>query len=178
MSNIVQRGIPEVPLDPTNPKSAEEVRQFLVNLRQTVVDLRGPKHTPTAPSNFKVTPMAFANLLQWTSGVDADGTNVFWNSKPTLSGAVQVDVGGSQQHVDYVGNSGVTRYYWIQSYDAHSQFHSSVSIEVGPLSGATLASGTGVNVPPPPPSGQQQVMQTTTGQTVSKTQPGRGKAVY
>jgi len=171
MSNLTQRRLPEVPLD--FGKNQGE-RQLAVELRQAIIDLRGPQTAPTIPTNFKVTPMAFANLLQWTRGTNADGTHVYWNSVPSLAGAVQIDVGSSHQHVDYVGNSGVKRYYWVQSYDSHVQFHGQVSVEVGPVAGTTLASGTGVNVPTPPPAGIQQVKQSQTGQTIDRYQPGRG----
>lgn len=172
MSNLNQRRLPEVPLD--FGKNMQE-RQFVLELRQAIIDLRGPHSAPTAPSNFKVTPLAFANLLQWTRGVNADGTHVLWNTKPTLEGAVLVDVGLSHEYRDYVGNNGVTRYYWIQSYDAQSQFHSLTSVEVGPIAGTTLAAGVGVNTPPPPPAGQQQTTNTKTGQIIDRYQPGRGR---
>jgi hypothetical protein len=172
MSDVKQRRLPEVPID-FGKNNAE--RQLLVELRQSVVDLRGPHAPPTAPTNFKVTPMAFGNLLQWTRGVAADGTHVFWNSTPSLARAVLIDVGLSHQYVDFVGNVGVKRYYWVQSYDSHIQFHGAVSVEVGPVAGTTLAAGTGVNVPTPPPPGQVQVTQSQTGQVSDRYQPGRGQ---
>ena len=171
MANITQRRLPEVPGDFGKNKAE---RDLLVEMRQAVIDLRGPQTPPTAPTNFKVTPMGFANLLQWTRGINADGTHVYWNSKASLAGAVQIDVGSSHQHLDYVGSAGVTRYYWIQSYDSQVQFHGSGSVEVGPVAGTTLASGTGVAVPTPPPPGQQQVTQGQTGQVIDRYQPARG----
>lgn len=168
-TSVHRRGIPEVPLDPTDPKSAEQVRQFLRDIRQAVVDLRGPKSPPTVPTNFKVTPLAFGNLLQWTRGVNADGTEVLWNSTASLAGAVVIDAGSGNQHVDYVGNSGIKRFYWVRSYDAHAPVR---SIEAGPLAGTTLASGTGVTPPAPPPTGGQIVTDVTTGELVDRF--GRG----
>lgn len=170
---ITRRHLPEVPID--FGKNIQE-RQFVVELRQQVEELRGPREAPSAPTNFVVTPLAFANLLQWTRGVNADGTHVYWNTTPTLAGAVLVDVGLSQQHVDLVGNTGITRYYWVQSYDSHSQFHESGSIEVGPLKGTTLAAATGVTPPAPPPQGQRMTTQAKTSQTIDRFQPGRGRS--
>ena len=172
MSNIIKRHLPEVPID--FGKNQGE-RGIVVELRQAVLDLRGPQEAPTAPTNFKATALAFAVLLQWTRGVNSDGTHVYWNTVPSLSGAVLVDVGASNQHVDFVGKDGVTRYYWVQSYDSHSQFHANSSVEVGPQAATTLAAGTGVVPPTPPPAGQQTVTNTNTGQTIDRFQPGRGR---
>jgi hypothetical protein len=172
MSNLNQRRLPEVPMD--FGKNDSE-RRVVSEMRQAIVDLRGPQAPPGIPTNFVVTPLAFGNLLQWTRGINADGTNVYWNSKPTLAGAVLIDVGNSHQHVDYVGNANVKRYYWVQSYDSHVQFNGATSIEVGPVAGTTLASGTGVNVPAPPPAGATQVTNVQTGQVSDRYQPGRGQ---
>lgn len=163
---VKYRGIPEVPMDLT---AHEELRQFLLNMRQAVVDLRGPQSQAgaamTGPSNLKVTPQSFGNLIQWTRGLHADGTEVLWNSTPSLANAVVVDVGSSQQHVDMVGAANVKRYYWVRSYDHHSK---SVTTEVGPISGVTLASGSAVAFPTPPPAGQSLVTDSTTGHTVDR----------
>jgi hypothetical protein len=157
--------LPEVPLDPLHPGSAEQMRQLLIGLRQAVLDLRGPVNVPTPPSNFKATPLDFAVLLQWTQGINADGTEVLWNTQPTLVGANVIDVGRSVQHVDYVGNVNVKRFYWIRSYDAHAPTRSR---EVGPLAAMTLASGTGVTPPTPPPASQGLAIDPRKGYPVSR----------
>jgi hypothetical protein len=157
---VRQRGVPEVPLDAPS-------RDWLVELRQNVVDLRGTLAVPNAPSNFKATALAFAVLLQWTRGQNSDGTQVLWNSTPTLAGANIIDVGGSAQHVDYVGNTAITRFYWVRSYDSQAPTSSpSTSSAVGPLSATTLASGVGVTPPAPPPGGGTMAIEPTTGHVV------------
>jgi hypothetical protein len=162
---INRRGIGEVPMDLT---SHEQLRRFLIDIRQTVVDLRGPTTPPTAPTNFKVTPLAVAVLLQWTRGLNADGTEVLWNTSTSLSGATVIDAGSGNQHVDYVSNSTQKRFYWVRSYDAHS---TSRSIEAGPLAATPMASGSSVTPPTPPVAGQGTTTDTTTGRTVDRYNP-------
>jgi hypothetical protein len=157
---IKQRGIPEVPLDLT---SHEELRRFLVDVRQTVVDLRGPKSPPTPPSNLKATAMAFAVLLQWTRGQNSDCTEILWNDKPTLNGAKVIDQGSSVQYVDYIGAAGVTRYYWARSCQDVAGV---TGLEVGPVSATTLAAGAQVPFPTPPPPAQKIGIDPTTGHPV------------
>lgn len=161
---VTRRGIPEVPMDVTKP---EEMRRFLVEIRQTVVALRGTQQPPQTPTNFKATPTGFGVLLQWTPGLHADGTEVLWNSTPTLSGAVIIDAGSSTQHMDYVSNT-TQRFYWIRSYDAHSPLR---SVEAGPLAATPLAAGSSVATPTPPPIGQQTVIDSTTGHPVNYSNP-------
>jgi len=162
-NRVKQRGIPEVPLNPTDPGSAEQMRRLLVDIRQGVIDLRGPKSPPTPPSNFKATAMAFAVLLQWTRGLNTDCTELLWNSKPTLNGAVVIDQGGSQQYVDYIGAASVTRFYWVRSCQDVAGI---VGREVGPVSATTLASGTSTPFPAPPPPAQSIVIDPATGHPV------------
>lgn len=160
------RGIPEVPVDIT---SKEQLRQFLSDLRETVVGLRGTTQLPSSPTNFKVTPMAFANLLQWTNGDNADGVDVLWSATPDISTATQIDVGLSNQHLDYVGADAVKRYYWIRSYDKSAPAGTiSTSLVVGPIAGTTLASGTATATPTPPPAGTQLVKHPITGYNVNR----------
>lgn len=162
---ISKRGIPEVPMDVT---SREEMRQFLINLRQTVVDLRGPTTAPSAPTNLRATPLAFAVLLQWTRGVNADGTELLWNTSPSLSGANVIDVGSGNSHTDYVSNATQKRYYWVRSYDAQSP---SRSIETGPVNATPLAAASSVVPPAPPPISQGAAHNSITGQVVDRYNP-------
>lgn len=149
--SIKQRRIPEVP---TSVKDPNELLDLLREMRQALVDARGPTHTPGAPTNFKVTPLAGAILLQWSRGENADGTEILWNTSPTLNGALTVDVAGSSQYTDYVGAGGVKRFYWLASYDSHAPAGSpSLSSVIGPLSTTSLASGSGATPPAPPPQG-------------------------
>lgn len=149
--NIQQRRIPEVP---TSVKDPNELLDLLREMRQAIVAARGPLHTPGPPTNFKATPLAGSILLQWSRGVNADGTEVLWNTSPTLNGAFTVDVGGSSQYNDYVGAGGVKRYYWVSSYDSHAPAGTPASsLTVGPLVATSLAAGSGATPPQPPPQG-------------------------
>jgi hypothetical protein len=158
---IVRRGIPEVPMD---VGSKEEMRRFLSDLRQTVVDLRGSQVPPTPPTNFKATPIGFGVLLQWTRGLHADGTEVLWSLTPTLASAVVIDAGSGHQYVDYTSNT-TKRFYWIRSYDNHAPVRSR---ETGPVNATPLASGTSVAAPTAPPANQGQTRDTTTGRVVDR----------
>lgn len=165
---VTRRGIPEVPMDVT---SAAEMRRFLVDMRQTVVDMRGPLQPPGIPSNFKATALAFAVLLQWTRGLHADGTEILWNLTPNLATATVIDAGSSSQHIDYVSNT-TKRFYWVRSYDNHSPTR---SVEVGPLGVTPAASGTVVATPTPPPAGSSLTKDSTSNRIVDRYNPhGRG----
>ena len=158
---VTRRHVPEVPLDPTN---SGQLRRFLVDMREVVHSLVTPVQTAQAPSNLMPTAQAFAVLLQWTRGANAVGTEVLWNSTPTLNGAAIVDVGNSAQWTDYVGKNGITRFYWVRSYGVDNKR----SIETGPVSATTLASGTAVAPPVPPIASQQMALDTTRGYVVPK----------
>jgi hypothetical protein len=153
MANQI-RGIPEVPMGMNG-----FTRRQMVDARQVTLALRGAQATPPAPTNFKVTPEAFGNLLQWTRATGSDFTEVFWNTTPNLTTANLVQVGNVAQWVDNVGQSGVLRWYWVRA----GKNNGARSLESPAISGTTLASGTGVNPPTPPPAGQQQRIDQRTG---------------
>ena len=144
------RGIPEVPLG-----LEPQTRRYLQDLRQNLVDLVGQIAPPSAPTNLKVTPQSFSNEVQWTRSIGADYYEVIWNTSASLTGGSPqvVNVGDSAQWTDNVGQSGITRFYWVRA-----RKNSGVrSVELGPKSGTTLVSGTGVAPPNPPSQGQEIV---------------------
>jgi hypothetical protein len=165
------RGIPEVPMLPTKSivdrngqthqvmSDTVQLRRWMVDMREQMIALRASQNPPGLPSNLKVTPQAFSNLVQWSRGVDADFHEVLWNTSPTVINATVVNVADSAQWTDNVGQAGVKRYYWVRSHKNTG----SRSLEVGPQSGTTLAAGTGVAPPTPPPQGVQQVINQRTG---------------
>lgn len=171
---MLTRGIREVPMpsvrtivdkNGTSHRVAEfteEHRQFLQDLRETVVQLRSNQAPLPIPTNFKVTPLAFANLLQWTRVTGADYYEVLWNTTANLTTANVQGVGDSASWVDHIGNGAITRFYWVRA----RKFTGSASSESVALSGTTLASGTGVTPPAPPPSGALIVIDQTTGHQV------------
>lgn len=166
----MQRGIPEVPLLVTSKiidrdgrqhivlRDSPELRRFLVDMRQIVKSLQGSKSIPTIPSNLVATALGFGVIVQWTRSVDADFHQVLWATQPTIINANVVDVGNSAQWTDYIGQSGITRYYWVRAVNSAGR-----STELGPAKATTLAAGTGVAPPPPPPPAQQQVTNQQTG---------------
>jgi hypothetical protein len=136
------RHMPEVPQHLDNA-----TRHFLSSLRETVLGLRGQLAPPTVPTNLKVTPISFGNLVQWTRSVNADWFEVLWNTVPDLATAQIVPVGDAAQWTDNIGKNGILRYYWVRA-ARNNGYRSNPS---APLSGTSLASGTAVTPPPPPP---------------------------
>ena len=141
------RAIPELPC---NGSMSPRQRRIQVDMRQNTIGVRKAQSPPTTPTNLKVTPLAFNNMVQWTRSVNADFYEVLWSSTPQLSGATAVAVGDSAQWTDNVGQSGITRYYWVRG----RKFTGVKSIEAGPQAGTTLAATTGVTPPTPPPASQ------------------------
>lgn len=137
-----RRGVREVP---SNVADSLQLRNFLMDLRQAVVDLHQPRQPMVTPTNFKVTPQAQGNLLQWTRS-NGDFYEVLWNTTPSLNGATSQQVGDSAQWTDQIGNAGTKRYYWVRA----RRYHGDSSLEAGPVAGTALAAGTNVTPPPPP----------------------------
>lgn len=171
MSQFTPRGIPEVPMLATRKivdrdgkthhvlADSPELRRFLQDLREQVVQLRAKQTLPGNPSNVKVTPQAFGNLVQWTRGTEADYHEVLWNTSPTIINANVVNVADSAQWTDNVGQVGITRFYWVRA----RKLNGTQSLEIGPGSGTTLAAAVGVAPPTPPVPGRNQVLNQRTG---------------
>lgn len=134
-------GVPEVPhnIDPTT-------RRLLQQVRTSTLNAQGSRQPPGPVTNFKVTPIAGGNVLQWTRPADSDRCVVYINSTPSLNGAIPLDVGVSTTFTDNVGVPAVTRYYWVMPMKA--QMAGQIS---PPQKGTTLAPGAGSSVPNPPP---------------------------
>lgn len=147
------RGIPEVPL---GIKDAA-LRRHLQDMRECLLEIRSSQAPPNQPSNFKITPQAFGNLIAWTRAVNADFYEVLWNTTPQIKGAVIVSVGNSQQWMDNIGQAAVKRWYWVRS----GKNTGARSIEIGPIAGTSLAAGTGVTPPTVPVSHQVPVLDQT-----------------
>lgn len=156
---LIQR-LPEVPM---GPELSQQHRNFLVELRKTVLQLQGVAAPPGLPANLKVTPQSFGNLIQWSRGTGADFHEVLWNTKPTIINAQVVPVQNAAQWQDNIGKNGVQRWYWVRAVKQVALHAVTRTVEVGPISGTTLASGTGVTPPTPPPSGVNQALNERTG---------------
>ena len=149
---IATRGVPEVPM---LPDLHPEVRRFLVDLRQSIINLR-PTQTPlTAPTNLTVTPQDRSNLILFTRSANADYFEILWNSTPSLNGAQVLNITSSNQYHDWVGQVNVKRFYWVRA--RYFTNPSIISVETGPVAGTTLAVGSAVNFPNLPPPGPQAV---------------------
>ena len=158
---LIQK-LPEVPLE---KGMSQGLRSFLIEVRKSIHQLRGTSASapPGLPSNVKATPQSFSNLIQWSRGTGADYHEVLWNTVPTIINANVVPVQNAAQWSDNVGQSGVTRYYWVRAVKQVALHAVTRTIEVGPESATTLASGTGVAPPAPPPSGVNQALNQRTG---------------
>lgn len=140
-----------------------ETRRFLVELRKSVEQMRGTLAPPSLPSNLKVTPQAFGNLIQWSRGTGSDYHEVLWNTVPTIINAHVIPVMNGAQWTDNIGQTGVKRYYFVRGVKQVAPHAYTRTIEVGPIAGTTLASNAGVTPPTPPVSGVNQALNTRTG---------------
>lgn len=157
--SLIQK-LPEVPLDKS---VSAQTRNFLVEVRKAVEGLRGTTATPGLPSNLRVTAQSFGNLIQWSRGTGADYHEVLWNTLPTVINSTVVPVQNGAQWSDNVGQSNVKRYYWVRAVKQVALHAVTRTIEVGPIAGTTLASGTGATPKTPPPSGVNQALNRRTG---------------
>ncbi len=156
----LQQKLPEVPLD-KNMSAA--TRNFLSEVRKSFEQLRGTLAPPALPSNLKVTPQAFGNLIQWSRGTGSDFHEVLWNTVPTIINAHVVPVSNGAQWTDNIGQSNVKRYYFVRGVKQVAPHAYTRTIEVGPIAGTTLASNAGVAPPAPPVPGVNQALNTRTG---------------
>lgn len=157
---MATRGLPEVPMkiDPND----QGFRRLLVEMRQTIVQLRAAQAPLAAPTNFKATALAFGAILQWTRTVNCDYYEVLWNTTPDATRANVHGVGDSAEWIDHIGQSGVKRFYWLRG----RKYTGAASVLNGPLNITTLASNVGVAPPTPPPPGQIVVVDQKTGHQV------------
>jgi plastocyanin len=167
------RGIGEVPTEVVsltkdsqgNVKvNSSQLRRFLVDVREQVLQLRQRTSLPGSPTNLRATAQSFQNLVQWSRTADADYYEVVSALKPNLSdpSAVTTDVGNSVSWTDNVGNHSITKYYWVRA----RKLTGSSSPNVGPVSATTLAAGTGVTPPSPPPPAQILVLDRISGRVI------------
>lgn len=159
MPSFTQK-LPEVPME---PGISQQLRFLLQEMRKRIEGLQGQNAPPGLPSNLRVTPQSFGNLIQWSRGTNADFHEVLWNTVPTVTTAQVIPVQNAAQWQDNVGQSAVKRYYWVRAVKQTALHAVTRTVEVGPIAGTTLASGTGVAPPAPPPSGVNQALNTRTG---------------
>lgn len=134
------QNIPEVPLDLAQDlyDFCEAVRNFIIN--QQVGS------APRPPSNLIVTPVALGNQIQFTRS-DAVDYLIYVSDSPNLSAAQVIPIGNIAYYTHYVGQSGVTKFYW-----AAAKAGDFISEVIGPVSGTTLAAGAVATIPNAPPA--------------------------
>jgi len=169
---MTTRGVYEVPINKVKVTVDWEKRKvtvddkplhdFLVDLRETVVQLRATQAPLPVPTNFRGTALAFAALLEWTRVQGADYYEILWNSTPTLITATVQGVADSQRWIDNVGQTGIKRFYWVRA----RKFTGAKSAEAGSVAVTTLAAAAGVAPVAPPPPGHVIVTDSTSGHIV------------
>lgn len=159
----MSRGIPEVPI--TQPRQivgkdgtvhmihefTPQHYQFLVQLRQQMLQIVGNQTAPPAPANLKATAQGLSNLVQFTRVAVGDTYEIAHALTGSLNDAhlVITSIGNSQSWVDTIGSSGITKFYWVRVRKSTGQ----ASDWAGPVKATTVAAT--ANVPPatpPPPS--------------------------
>ena len=141
------RGIPEVPSD-----CSVFMRRFLTDLRAVVVELAANQTQPPRPvTNLVATGQTGSILIQFTRS-DGDTYVLYWNTAPTREGASRIDIGNTAAYSDTVGQSAVTRYYWVTAKKGTKE-----SEVAGYVSATTVALGVEVPPPVPPPAVDQPI---------------------
>ena len=151
------RGVREIPVG-----IDRDLRDFLVDLQEQVKSLRGTQQPLAQPTNFKVTPMAFGNLLQWTRVTGAEYYEVLWSTTADNTKSNIVGVGDSAQWFDNIAQVGVKRFYWVRG---RKYLGASSPLTPG-FSGTTLASNVGTNPPTPPPASHILILDQQSGHVI------------
>lgn len=149
---MIKRNIREIPKN-----IPPEMRGFLQDVRETLLDIRGALSAPRQPIQFTGTAIPGGALLTWVM-TDADTYEILWNSTPNISGASVVEAGNSGQWQDGMGAANVTRYYWLRAKKSTGV----VAPIVGPVKVTSAALGAGVTLPVPPPASDRLVLNQTT----------------
>lgn len=179
------RGIREVPMPSVRvivdkngvthrvAEFTEQHRQFLVDLRESVIKLRATQGPINPPTNLSATAQAFSNFIQFTRSGNADYYEVLHGTTANIKDptTVTVDLGNSSQFLDHVGNSGIKKFYWVRARKNTGES----SNETGPVIATTLVAATGVTPPTPPPPSNIIVIDRITGRQVPYTLGTRGR---
>lgn len=147
-------GIREVPND-----FPAHQRNFLSDLRNAVVRLQSSVTPTRPPTNLKVTPIAAANVIQFTRS-DGDAYVVYSSPTADITKATAYQIGSVQQFTEQLGAGGVKRFYWVSAVKAATGTTSALT---GPVSATTLAIGAAATVPTPPPATDSPETDASTG---------------
>jgi hypothetical protein len=148
------RGIREVP---THLDKA--TYDFLQDIRQSVLEVRGLLQPPRPPTNLIATPLPGGNLIQWTTS-DADYYQVLWAATPNLANAIPLSPGTGGQFQDIFGAAATKRFYWVYAFKDNGR--RSIT-PAGPVFSTSNALNAPVVPPTPPVSGDQIVIDPRTG---------------
>ena len=118
---------------------------FLQWVRNTLLGLQAALLPPGPVTNIRATALSGAIQVDFTRS-DGDSYVLYWNTAPSLQGAVRIDLGGANKYVDDIGAGSVKRYYAVRAKNGN------VSGEVSVWTPQTsLALGTAITPPVPPP---------------------------
>jgi hypothetical protein len=160
---MTTRGIPEVPLPQAKTivdrdgkhhtvyELSPQHYQWMVQIRQMVINLTGNQSAMVPPTNFRVTGQGLSNLIQFTRASNADYYEMASSTTANLNDLhlIITDIGNSSSHPDTVGSSAITKFYWIRS----CKNTGLKSVWNGPIKAATTTAGVAVpQATPPPPS--------------------------
>jgi hypothetical protein len=129
------------------------------DVKQAIDYLLSASAPPQPPTNLSVTPIAGANVIQFSR---SNATNFRVYASPTLdrSKATVTDLGTNNSFTHALGAGGVDQYYWLEAISSSSSTPSSL---VGPVKGTTLALGASATVTPPLSPSYATVYDTTLG---------------
>lgn len=128
-----------VPLDQDN------FNRWVVN---QIENLQAALIPPSMVSNFRVTPAAGSNIIDFTRS-DGDAYTLYINSTASVNGATRIDLGIANRYTDDLGQGSIKRYYAVKA--KKGNVGGTLS---GWVSGTTLALGTPITTPTPPAATQ------------------------
>lgn len=111
-----------------------------------IINLEAELIPPTRVTNFRVTPIAGGNIIDFTR-CDGDNYILYLNTTASTDGAVRVELGQANRYTDNVGQASVKKYYAVKAKKGRLE-----GLPSDWKSGTTLALGAGITAPEPPPS--------------------------
>jgi hypothetical protein len=141
------------------------MRRTLSDIRENVQSLTSVQTAPRPVQGFQGQAQAFQNYIQWIKS-NADFYEVYIGVNPNFEQSNLAYSGTLNKYTDNVGQSNVTKYYWVRPVNSTAAGHPGGNIagpQSGPIKLTTLASNTGVTPLTPPVAGDQMVIDQTTG---------------
>lgn len=111
-----------------------------------IINLEAELIPPSRVSNFRVTPVSGANIIDFTRS-DGDNYILYINTTAASDKAVRVELGQANRYTDNVGEAGVKKWYAVKAKKGRLE-----GLLSDWKSGTTLPLGSGIAAPDPPPS--------------------------